>query len=89
MYHDANVPGYHCRRPRLDGQILATHVRHKEGEIWIFGVEGGRRWACARAVSVVECVRLESDTGERAGNKSLLAEAEPAERRDFADATLV
>ena len=83
MYHDANVPGYHCRRPRFDGQVLATHVRHQEGEIWFQGVEGGR------AGNVEECVRLESDTGERAGNKSLLAEAEPAERRDFADATLV
>ena len=66
---------------------MATHVRHKEGE---FGFSvSRRRWACARAVSVVECVRLESDTGERAGNKSPLEEAEPTERRDFADATLV
>ena len=84
MYHDANVPGYHCRRPRFDGQILATHVRHQEGEIWISVSKVG-----VRAVSVVEVCGLESDTGERAGNKSLLEEAEPAERRDFADATLV
>ena len=82
------LAGYHCRRPRFDGQILATHVRHQEGEIWFpvskeVGVRAGGQ--CL----LLEVCGLESDTGERAGNKSLLEEAEPAERRDFADATLV